>query len=371
MSKKSVGEGALGKTIRWLEVFFHLAVFILYGLAMLSSSISPARTQVPAFLNMAFPVVLFGMVVVCITCLIFRRWRYFLLYALLMLLTSGYILTCFPLNFGKNLRENRDLRVMTYNVESFRKFDEEAKSPKAISLILDHDADVVGLQEGMGSYLGLTGERMIRRVFGKKYPYIFCSEEKGQVLLSKFPILYTEQIKYPSYRNGSFFFLLELPSGATLMVVNNHMESYSLHSSEKKKYKDYVTDVSVAELPRQLLEIKHRLGPNLNARAFAAERVEREIRRLREKYEPSFLVVMGDLNDTPKSYTYRRLRSDLRDAYAETGFGFSPTYNEPPFRFRIDHLFYGGNMDAIGSKIPSRRDASDHNPLVVDFRIKM
>lgn len=67
------------------------------------------------------------------------------------------------------------------------------------------------------------------------------------------------------------------------------------------------------------------------------------------------------------SYTYQQLKNGMNDAYAETGLVLG-IYNERLMPFRIDHLFYQGNLKAIGSSIPKYKSHGDHNPLIVDFR---
>ncbi|MDE5650801.1 MAG: hypothetical protein K2I35_07320, partial [Duncaniella sp.] len=59
---------------------------------------------------------------------------------------------------------------------------------------------------------------------------------------------------------------------------------------------------------------------------------------------------------------------DLRDAYAECAFGPAITYHGNRFYFRIDHILYDGNIEAVKlqlDKVPS----SDHYPLFATFLI--
>lgn len=366
--KEQKAKSPLKATTRLIGLIINGIVLGVYFMALLSPYLSPRISQVPAFLNLGFLILLFLLMVLWLYYLIFRRWRYLILYTVVILISSGYILNTFPLNFGKGLRADRDLRVMTYNVIEFTQKDETTGEPLAAKFILEKGADIVALQEAGYYTRGKKNEELLKNFFGKQYPYIHSAKGKSQALLSKYPILYVDEIEYSSIGNGTHAYIIQLPNNRTLLAVNNHMESYVLKDKEIEKYKDYIRDFKPKEIPKQLLEVKRRLGPKLNQRAYAAEIVKKEVERLRLKYEPDYVIIMGDLNDTPMSYTYQQLKSGYQDAFAQTGLGMKVSYNEPFMPFRIDHLFYDGALKATGSEIPSKRKYSDHNPLIVDFQ---
>ena len=84
---------------------------------------------------------------------------------------------------------------------------------------------------------------------------------------------------------------------------------------------------------------------------------------------PYPVFICGDFNDLPGSYTYTTIRGDLNDAFLDKGRGFGRSYNQILFSLRIDHMFYDPSaMQAIGYRSPVNY-ASDHNPLIVNFRV--
>ena len=60
--------------IVWIVVM--ALVFLLYGGAMLSPSVSPLRTQIPSFLNLSFPFLLALVILLFLAALVLRLWRY-------------------------------------------------------------------------------------------------------------------------------------------------------------------------------------------------------------------------------------------------------------------------------------------------------
>lgn len=352
-----------GKLI-WLAVM--VVALLLYGGAMLSPYVSPLRTQIPAFLNLAYPLLLAGILLLLITSLLLRSWRIAIGYTLVLILSSGYILTYLPLHSAQ-LSEDRDLRVITYNVANFDFIDGD-KFPSAVDLIGESGAGIICLQESLSPeqirHSGQAGRALI-----KQYPHRIYHSEDRLLMMSKYPILLSGTIDYHSYSNGSAWYLLRISPDRTLLLVNNHMESYSLATEEKETFRSYLRDPRLANLKGQFLEVKHRLGPALNVRAGAAKEVRRKVRSLEAEHHPTYTIICGDFNDTPMSYCYTQIRDGYRDAFVDKGGGLGISFNEPLYAFRIDHLFYGGALEAKAATIPSRAKCSDHNPLLVDFKM--
>lgn len=351
-------------TTQVIELIPNLIFIAIYGVAMLSPYVSPAKTQVPAFLNLAFGVILAALLILWVMYLIRRKWIYFGIYSTIMLLSSSYIFAYFPINIGKNLSGDNDFRVMTYNAMSFLGRDDN-DNVLAPDMIRGYRPDIVALQEANYYPDDAPVVGSIKRLL-KDYPYVHV--HKSQAFASKYPIIVKKAIEYNSYRNGSFAYLISVPEHRKVLVINNHMQSYSLNTSEREEYKTYLKDLSLRDLPHQFMAVKRRLGPQLSHRGFTAERVHAELDELQVKCQPDLTIVLGDLNDTPMSYTYSQLRNGMRDAFVETGFGLGITFNDRWMPFRIDHLFYEGSAKAVGSSIPNYKNHSDHNPLIVDFK---
>ena len=77
------------------------------------------------------------------------------------------------------------------------------------------------------------------------------------------------------------------------------------------------------------------------------------------------VIVCGDLNETPISYTYQRLARRLTSAYREKGFGPGFTFSQRSFPVRIDHLFYSSGLECSSCCIDKSVSSSDHYPLIV------
>ena len=76
---------------------------------------------------------------------------------------------------------------------------------------------------------------------------------------------------------------------------------------------------------------------------------------------------MGDMNDTPGSYAYRTIcGEDMRDSWADVGFGPIYTFHDHHLYVKIDHILYRGDMKVLSSR-RDKEGESDHYPLVAVF----
>ena len=90
------------------------------------------------------------------------------------------------------------------------------------------------------------------------------------------------------------------------------------------------------------------------------------VRKQLDAYDGNVLV-FGDFNDTPGSWTYRTIKgSDMRDAWADCAFGPTITYHDSRLYFKIDQTLYRGSMKAVDI-VRDKIGVSDHYPQVVTF----
>jgi endonuclease/exonuclease/phosphatase family metal-dependent hydrolase len=84
------------------------------------------------------------------------------------------------------------------------------------------------------------------------------------------------------------------------------------------------------------------------------------------------VILLGDFNAVRQSRVYRRLSARLRDA--QTGLHRRPRRTFPARMpmLRIDHIFCSRSIEVLGVEVPRSRlirTASDHLPVVIDFRV--
>jgi endonuclease/exonuclease/phosphatase family metal-dependent hydrolase len=109
------------------------------------------------------------------------------------------------------------------------------------------------------------------------------------------------------------------------------------------------------------------------------------IRKLRTAYEkrstqahmvqahigrsPYPVIVCGDFNDTPTSYTYNTISRGLNDTFKVKGNGLGATYNgKMPF-LRIDYIFTDPSIHILKHEV-MRTNISDHFPVCASIEMR-
>ena len=77
---------------------------------------------------------------------------------------------------------------------------------------------------------------------------------------------------------------------------------------------------------------------------------------------------MGDLNDTPFSYTYQQLGNLLNDQFKAKGLGVGITYAGKLPGLKIDYIFADDNFNALSHQI-IRTKISDHFPVISRMKL--
>jgi len=107
-----------------------------------------------------------------------------------------------------------------------------------------------------------------------------------------------------------------------------------------------------------ILDITNRLKWAFERRANQAESIAAHVHR-----SPYPVIVCGDFNDSPVSYTYRIMRHDLNDAFVESGSGFGNTYLGKFPSYRIDYILLNKKFNVFNYRTP-KLNLSDHYPVL-------
>jgi endonuclease/exonuclease/phosphatase (EEP) superfamily protein YafD len=82
------------------------------------------------------------------------------------------------------------------------------------------------------------------------------------------------------------------------------------------------------------------------------------------------LIVIGDFNTSDREPIYQRFAGTLRDAFAETGWGFGHTYSNHLRAFpqvRIDYIWSSSTITPLDSYVNCEVHASDHCMVIADL----
>ena len=183
-------------------------------------------------------------------------------------------------------------------------------------------------------------------------------------IFSNYPIIRWEKVQSIKEYNHTFLWADVLVKGDTIRIFNIHLQS--MHFAKK----DYAF---IENIDQQDMDDVQTAGRNIIRKMKTANLLRsaqaRDIKDEMEK-SPYPVIVCGDFNDTPMSYTYNQFNLFLKDAFRQSSSGFGSTYIGRLPAGRIDYLFYDANLRPSGFHIQSE-ELSDHRALVCTFsRVK-
>jgi endonuclease/exonuclease/phosphatase family metal-dependent hydrolase len=247
-------------------------------------------------------------------------------------------------------REPGTLRVMTYNVHGCLGMDGKLSPERIARMIALADPDVVALQEldvGRRRSGAIDQARMIAQYLAMDFhfhPTVQMEDERyGDAILTHLPMRLVKAGPLPGLSSmprleprGALWVTIEV-CGTTVQLINTHLGL--VHRERLRQVEALLGDEWLGHGDCQ--------GPT---------------------------ILCGDFNAGPWSKVCRRLTRSLKDAQAEA------VMHQPRATFsgrlpvaRIDHVFASSQLRVLNVQVPRSewcRVASDHLPLIVDFRVR-
>ena len=286
--------------------------------------------------GLAFPFVLAANVLFLLLWL-FIYPRYIVVPLATFLICSAQIRAFFPINLGRQNPPEKSLKVLSYNILSPNINTSNTNEKNAIIAYLeDAEADIVCLQEFHFATLKKR-KKLLSKYPYKSYLVSNDSEASARYLgcLSKYPILSVEQLNFNSTSNGCSKYRI-LHGNDTIVVYNCHLQSNGLKKDDKNTYKQLITNPKEQIRSRDTKELVKKLRNSATKRAGQTDILVADIERETSPY----IIVCGDFNDSPISYTCARLKQRLDDAYIRSGNGPGISYNRNGLYYRIDHIMH-------------------------------
>jgi endonuclease/exonuclease/phosphatase family metal-dependent hydrolase len=360
-----------------LRKFFYrtfLAVNILFALALVFSylavNINPDTFALPALFGLAYPYLLLINIIFALA------WASALKFEALISVAVIVAGLNHLSNYIKIAKPSGDktgtFQVESYNLRLFNYFEGKKSSnseKRILELLKNQQSDIICLQEIYIEGDPEQNEREIRLAIGGKYYAHFKlistgkNHHYGIATLSKFPIINKGDIVHEKSSSLSIYSDI-LIDNDTIRIFNNHLQSFRLHRMERSFLNEMIETSDDKETINEIVTISSSLKKGFIKRASQAQAVKARIDK-----SPYPVIVAGDFNDTPVSYSYRKIRKGLNDAFVSSGYGAGFTYkgNYPPNR--IDYILYNDAFECRQFDIVKVK-FSDHYPIIAFFRKK-
>ncbi|HZL76315.1 MAG TPA: endonuclease/exonuclease/phosphatase family protein, partial [Bacteroidales bacterium] len=320
-----------------------LAVNILFAASLLISylavHISPDKFALPAFFGLAYPYLLLANILLALAWAVLLKFEA-LISVVVIALGITHLTNYLKISRSTGKKEGT-FKVMSYNLRLFNNFESQTTSSekKVLAFLKVQKPDILCLQEFYVNGDPVMKDSSVKSALGGGYyshmKMIGNGKNRyyGIATYSKYPIVGKGEIIHTGSSSLSIYTDIVIKKD-TFRVFNNHLQSFRLRSIEKS----FLEEMTTPDDKETFDEVKN-LSVSLK-KGFVRRARQAQAVKARVNSSPYPVIVAGDFNDTPVSYSYRKIRKGLNDSFVSSGYGAGFTYrgNYPPNR--IDYILY-------------------------------
>ena len=356
-----MGQSAVKGLAKGILLILTLLLAAITILASFAGRYHPAESTIMPLLGLALPFLLLANGVLALIFLLLRK-AHFLIALLAIGINWNYLATVFQWkNHPIIVADAPTLTIATYNVHGFGHEFTGYSCKELARYCQEQQVDVICFQEFCGNQAFTTDS--ILEVFSH-WPHRYLPQAEGHLqlaLFSRYPLKQTEHLLFPESANCSMMANVEAPGG-TVTLFNCHLQTTSISQRRTTwtREMDYGDTRQKIQTTQEAAETLH---GNLKKRA---QQVDSICQRIRQTEHP--VILCGDLNSLPSSYTYRTFSTLLTDAFQEAGSGYMYTFRNAWRLLRIDYAFHSSRLRATECFSLTQELCSDHNPVITRFQ---
>ena len=356
------------KVMLLFNIIFALSLILSYFAAY----ISPEKFWFIAFFGIAYPAFFLINIFFLLFWLIFKR-KYALILSIILLAGIN--------NFFKLVQSSKkydtkeipnSIKTISFNVRNFDIYNYGkhwetncTMRNKIVSFLKKEQPDILCFQEYVHDVTGKfkTTDTLQDILNAKNQHIVYTANSRnlnlfGIATYTKYPIIDTGRIEFNTVSGNICIYTDIKINNEIVRIYNVHLESIRMKSE------DYMFAERVANEIEKNISFKKnseriisRLKKAFIIRAPQARLVAEHIARC-----PYPVILCGDFNDTPTSYAYHTIASELADAFIESGNGIGQTYAGVFPSFRIDYIFHSKRFKAYNFETVEE-EMSDHYPV--------
>ncbi len=316
--------------------------------------ISPVKSGVLSVVSLGAPIIYLLDIVMMMFWVLRWRWYHVLAMALMVVLGLFYLSRYYKIEVDRqyttSYNERAYTKIMTYNVH-------EGRKAGFLKYITEHNPDILCVQE---MTIGCDNWNQLTKTYQSTYkPNV---GKGGNQILTKFKIVKSGEIGDLPHRTATWADLKIRKD--TVRVVSLHLQSTAIRPEDTHFIEGhgYIND---PDSETKMRSIVSRLVENNQKRAEQAEMVAEFLAKT-----PYKVIVCGDFNDIPLSYTYRTIAKGLNDTFSEKAVGFDYTFNNQYRLLRIDNILVSPEIEVHSYAVDNKVDLSDHYPVISRVKIK-
>lgn len=351
----------------WINYFIILSLV----LATVAKYFSPQLIWIIAFFGLAFPFVFLTNLAFIIYWVIqFRRTALFSIVALVFAFPTAT--KYFQFNSQKKLSTPKTFKLTSYNSMLFDlynwKHNAETRQ-KIFDNLVEIDSDIICFQEFYTSEEKNDFNNIDSLTKILNLPYYHTEytttlrefDHWGMATFSRFPIVNRGKIVFHTRTNNLCIYTDIVIKKDTVRVYNVHLQSISFSKKDNEFIANFEKDTEFNDDVENSKNILRRLKRAFLKRTKQVEAIKKHMASCKYK-----IIVCGDFNDTPASYSYNQLSEKLTDAFVIKGSGFGRTYAGNWPQFRIDYILYDPTLTCTKFE-RAEETYTDHFPISANF----
>lgn len=267
----------------------------------------------------------------------------------------------------ENTLNSTEFKVTSYNVRLFDLYnqspDKALENKEAIFKFLEtSESDIYCFQEFYQQDGSKDYDNKAQLTKRLKTPYHharlsvsdYRKQSFGVAIFSKHEIVSQGEVSFDEVeKTYNFCIYVDIVSKKdTLRVYNVHLQSIHFQKDDYALFNEENPQASNEN--SQAFKLLNKV---LDAYPIRAEQAKKLTEHM--KSSPFPIIVCGDFNDAPMSYTYNQFHRFLDDAFLNTSFGIGRTYAGKVPAGRIDYIFHDQSMGSRNFVIQTEK-LSDH-----------
>lgn len=352
-----MGKLALRKFGYLLLIIFTFALTIVSISGAFAGTVNPKQNMFLASVGLILPILLIINVCFIFYWVIRRKW-WFILPIIALAANYGYISSVLQFKTNKVISNGYSLKIMTLNARNFVDDSQDDSADDIKNYIEEKNIQIVCFQEYRDHVNGRP-ER-ISSFLSNILPYQAIT---GSIaIFSKFPIVKKDYITFRNSNNCAQWIDIDAGKGNNLRILNVHMQTTGINSTLRQ----------VSKMEQQGININNGQRAEMVANRMEYEYVRRAEQAniisdiIKDTYTP--IILCGDFNDIPSSYTYYKLKGRLKDGFKTAGNGYMYTYRGAKGLMRIDYIMHSQSLEGV-NYYSENRQWSDHNPVIMELNL--
>ena len=339
--------GVIKRVLVGVNSFFTLLLLISY----LAYYIPPSPGWFFGIPGLAYPVFLIINFLFFIMWILFKS-KYFIISLFGILIGWNHVGRHLGISSANPEKPPEGLKVISYNIRTSKYTPQKEQSMHQVADYLkEKQPRIVCLQECFLSktQLGEFAKKIGFRLQGSPYP----SQAHGlytftDLAVTKTGTLSNEDAKFAIYNHVIY-------KDDTVRVYNTQLASIRLQ--KEKELFDRKSEWKSEDSQERITSMFRKFNKAYNQRTKEVKILKNHIAGC--EYP---IILCGDFNDTPLSYTYQNLTQHLKDPFPRFGEGLGNTHNENLPPIRIDYILHNDFFQTKWYKI-NKPSFSDHFPI--------